>query len=75
MGAPAGAGPAVTSVSESTAPLASGRMNPQVIGATTTQAPAVPGAVASTGACTPSEARAAESRPAPAAVAAHSVTA
>ena len=64
----------MTSVSESTATLASGRMNPLVSGAATTQAPAVPGAAASTGACTPSAARAAESRLAPGAVAAHRVT-
>ena len=64
----------MTSVSESTATLASGRMNPLVSAAATTQAPTVPGAASSTGACTPSAARVAESRPAPGAVAAHSVT-
>ena len=64
----------VTSVSDSTATLDSGRMKPLVMGAATTQAPAVPGAAATTGACTPSAASAAESRPAPAGVAAHSVT-
>ncbi len=65
----------MTSVSDSTATLASGRMNPLVSGAATTQAPAVPGATATTGACTPSAASAADSRPAPAGVAAHNVTA
>ena len=49
-------------------------MNPLVSAATTTQAPAVPGAASSSGACTPSAARVAASRPAPGAVAAHSVT-
>ena len=64
----------VTSVSERTATLASGRMKPLVTGAATTTAPGLPVAVSSTGACTPCSARAADNRAVPAPVAAHSVT-
>ena len=55
--------------------MASGRTKPLERGAATTTAPGAPVAVATTGACTPSPARAAESRSAPGPVAAHSVTA
>ena len=65
----------VTSVSESTATLASGRMNPLVMGAATTATPGVPGAASSTGAWMPSSPRAADRRAAPGTVAAHRVTA
>ena len=64
----------VTSVSESTATDAPGRMNPLVMGAATTAAPGVPGATSSSGAWTPWVARVAASRAAPAPVEAHSVT-
>ena len=64
----------VTSVSDNTAALESGSTNPALIGATTTAAPADPGASGTTGACTPCSASTSESRVAPGAVAAQRVT-
>ncbi len=64
----------VMSVSESTATLAPGRMNPRDNGATTTSEPGEPAAAACTGVCTPSPARAPDTLAAPGPVAAHRVT-